>query len=120
MRRAEASRRVRADWLPRAAVAGFSGAVAMLFAFLLAYVLAVVAAAARLPEPLREWFFGLTHNRLTDLAGDYLYIAAGAHFFVAIGLALLYARLVEPRLGGQDWLRGVAFALLPWLLSILV
>jgi hypothetical protein len=120
MQRAEASRRVRADWLPRAAVAGFSGAVAMLFAFLLAYILAVAAAAARLPEPLREWFFGLTHNRLTGLAGDYLYIAAGAHFFVAIGLALLYARLVEPRIGGQDWLRGVAFALLPWLLSILV
>ena len=36
--------RVRADWLPRAVVAGFIAAVAMLFAFMLAYAFAYLIA----------------------------------------------------------------------------
>lgn len=120
MRGVEGSRVVRADWSARAVVAGFSGAVAMLFAFLLAYGLAIAAARAPSPEPLRGWLFALTHNPLTDIAGDNLYVVAGAHFLLAVGLAMLYARLVEPALGGPGWLRGAAFALVPWLASILI
>lgn len=120
MRHVEGTRKAPADWSARAVVAGFCGAVAMLFALLLAYGFAVVAARASLPEPLRGWLFALTHNPLTDLAGDNLYVVAGAHFLLAIGLALVYARFVEPVMGGPGWVRGVVFALIPWLASILV
>ena len=113
------SQRFRADWLPRSIVAGFSAAAAMMFAFLLGYVLALALAAA-LPEPLRGWFEALANNPLTDFASAYLYAVAGAHFLVALVLAAVYGRYAEPALSGPGWRRGALFSLLPWLVSVLV
>src|SRR5919199_3449915 len=120
MREIEPSQLVRADWLPRAVIAGFSAAGAMLLGFFLAYGLARAGARSGLPEPLPGWLYSLSHNSLTDLAGANLYAIAGAHFVVAIGLALVYARFAEPALPGPSWLRGAEFAINPWLLSIFV
>jgi hypothetical protein len=111
----------RGDWLPRAIISGFVGGVVMLFTFMLAYALAYLLAGVGPGEgSLTGWLYGLTHNTLTDLAGANVYAIAGLHFLVAIVWAALYAYYVEPRLSGPDWARGVRFALLPWLASILV
>jgi hypothetical protein len=107
-------------------VAGFIAAVAMLFAFMLAYTLAYLIAGVP-TEPagspargLQAWFTGLIHNPATDLAGANLYLVVGLHLLVAIAGATLYATLAEPRLAGSGWRRGVTFSLVLWLLSILV
>src|SRR5438067_2696276 len=126
----QTSQQMRADWLPRAIISGFIAAIAMLFTFMLAYGLAYLA--AQLPPPasqsaesmrswftIRAWFYGLTHNSLTDLAGSNLYAVAGLHFFIAIGWAALYGCWAEPRLTGPGWLRGMIFSLLPAIMSIL-
>src|SRR5262245_54368000 len=115
---------LRADWLPRAIVSGFIAAVAMSLTFVLAYGLAGLAARLLRSGPgwtvlLAGWFSGLIHNPLTDLNGSNLYELAGVHFFVAIGWAIAYASLAEPRLPGPAWARGAGFALLPWLISVL-
>jgi hypothetical protein len=115
----------RADWLPRAVVSGFAAAVVMLVTYILGYGLAYLLgrpgpAEGGLAGALRGWLYSLTHNTLTDLAGAQLYVVAGLHLVVALVWAGLYARYVEPRLRGPGWRRGLTFALLPWLLSILV
>jgi hypothetical protein len=111
--------------LPRAIIAGFAAAIAMLVAYILAYGLAYLSGRATPSEgglagTVRGWLYRLTHNELTDLAGSQLYVVAGLHLLVAIGWALLYARYAEPRFGGPGWRRGLVFSLLPWLLSVLV
>ena len=126
----QTSQQMRADWLPRAIISGFIAAIAMLFTFMLAYGLAYLA--AQLPPPasqsaesmrswftIRAWFYGLTHNSLTDLAGSNLYAVAGLHFGVAMAWAALYGCWAEPRLSGPGWLRGMIFSLLPAIISIL-
>src|SRR2546429_4477919 len=124
MQQERPSRTIRSDWLPRAIISGFIAAIAMLFTFMVAYGLAFLVtrtlpvASDRPAALIRDWFYGLTHNPLTDLAGINIYVVAGLHFAVAILWALLYARYAEPRLEGPAWLRGVAFSLLPWVLSI--
>jgi hypothetical protein len=54
--------RVRADWLPRAVVAGFIAAIAMLLGFILAYALAYLIAGLPIgpsgspAQGLQAWF----------------------------------------------------------------
>jgi hypothetical protein len=125
MEETRVAQRVRADWWPRAVIAGFAAAVAMLVAYILGYGLAYLlgqaaGADAGLTGTVRGWSYNLTHNALTDLAGSGLYVVAGLHLLVAIVWAGLYARFAEPRLRGPGWRRGMNFALLPWLVSILV
>ncbi len=40
------------------------------------------------------------------------------HFGIGISLAVAYAVVLEPWLGGPRWLRGALFSLLPWLFAI--
>jgi hypothetical protein len=49
-----------------------------------------------------------------------MYVAAAV--FLAGGLlwAVLYGVLFEPRLNGRGWQRGVMFAMIPWLFSLVV
>jgi len=75
----------------------------------------------RLPVPvLNGWFRGLTNNPLIDTAGPNLYAATAVFFVGGLLWALLYGGVVEPRLHGAAWQRGVQFALIPWLVSLVV
>ncbi len=102
-----------------ALLAGFIASVAMVVAFAVAYAAALVL--SRLPLPvLADWFRGLTSNRLIDVAGPNLYAATAAFFLGGLLWALLFVLVIEPRLNGQAWQRGVQFALVPWLFSLVV
>jgi hypothetical protein len=70
--------------------------------------------------PLSDWCRGLTSNQLIDMARPNLFAALGV--FVAGGLvwAVLYGVLAERRLQGPAWERGVMFALVPCLFSLVV
>jgi len=102
-----------------ALLAGFIASVAMVFAFAVAFVASL--ALSRLPLPvLATWFAGLTHNPFIDAAAPHLYAATALFFVGGLIWALLYALIFEPRLHGPAWRRGVEFALLPWLVSLVV
>src|SRR5438874_11747241 len=105
--------------MSRALLAGFVASVAMVVAFGIAFVAALIL--ARLPVPLvSTWFHALTSNTLIDLARPNLYAATAAFFAGGLVWALLYGTVFESRLPGPAWERGVLFALIPWLFSLLV
>jgi len=70
-------------------------------------------------ETPRLWLVNLTHNRLIDAGLSDVYLAAGIYIAGGLLWAVLYA-LVEPHLPGSPWQRGVAFAMLPALVSLVV
>lgn len=115
-------RRPRPDWLPRSIVSGFIASTVMLFGFIAAFLVGRFLATVPITErpggaALRDWFFYLTNNPVSDLAANNLY--AGIGLFLAGGLAwaVLYAAWCEPRLPDPPWVGGAVYALLPWLIS---
>jgi hypothetical protein len=103
----------------RALLAGFLASVAMVMAYSLAFVAALILGGLAL-GPLSDWCRGLTSNALIDVARPNLYAALGV--FVTGGLlwAILYGLVAEPRLQGASWERGAMFALIPCLVSLVV
>jgi uncharacterized protein DUF6789 len=102
-----------------ALLAGFVASVAMVLAFAVAFVAALVL--SRVPVPVVSgWFHGLTSNQLIDLAAPNLYAATAVFFVGGMAWALLFAVAVDSRLSGAPWKRGVEFALVPWLFSLLI
>jgi hypothetical protein len=115
----QSNRQTATNELVLALLAGFVASVAMVFAFAVAYVAALVI--ARLPLPLvADWFHGLTNNALIDIAGTNLYAATIAFVIGGLVWGLLYGVVFEPRLRGPGWRRGMSFALIPWLFSLLI
>lgn len=116
--------RTRTDSLSRAILAGFAASLMMLLTFLVAYNLARLASAAPLLaapalEPLGQWLYNLTHNRLIDAGLSDVYLAAGVYVAGGLLWAIVYV-LVEPRLPGRPVVRGIIFAMLPALVSLVV
>src|SRR5262245_2629641 len=104
--------------LAGAVVAGFVGAVLAGAVLLVGY--AAASALTGLPGGPGAAFDALTRNAATGAVEDALGRAVVIHFVVGLLLAGVYAWVVEPRLSGPGWRRGVIFALVPWLLSVLV
>ncbi len=105
--------------LSRALLAGFLASVAMVTAFAVAFVVALILGSLPL-GPLTEWSTGLTSNALIDTARPSLYTALGVFTTGGLAWALLYGLLAESRLKGPSWERGVLFAIVPWLFSLIV
>lgn len=113
-----------ADWVERALVTGLAAATAMLAAFLLAYVLAaffagVGATNSATGREMETWFRAVISNPLVDRAQSTLYLVVAAQVTLALVGAVVYA-LLEPGASGAGWVRGVAFALPVWLVSVVV
>jgi hypothetical protein len=109
--------------IARSVVAGFIASLGMLVAFGLAYGGVSLLVAYGLLDRvtwLRDWFQGLTRNPVIDLAKPNVYQAISLYLVGGLAWALLYGLVVEPRLSGPPWRRGLTFAVLPWLVSLLV
>ena len=108
-----------ANVVSRAFVAGFVASVAMLAAFGVAFAASLVLGS--LPFPVAgEWFRGLTSNPLINLARPNVYLATGVFLVGGLLWAIIYGVVAERRLRGPGWERGVIFALVPWLFSLIV
>src|SRR5215216_2061919 len=109
----------REDWLRAGVLAGFLGTFAMTIVLLVAYWL---ASAIGSPDGgvVQRWSWALVNNPVAKRTADGVVLAIGANLAMGLLLALVYARYAEPRLHGPNWWRGMQFALVPWLLSLVV
>jgi hypothetical protein len=112
--------RRQADLLSAAVLAGFVATGLMTVVLSLAYAgaLALGSSSPQAPALLR-WMWGLANNTITERTQTAVPIAVGLHFASGIATAVVYA-LVEPRLRGPGWRRGMVFSLAPWILSLVV
>lgn len=62
----------------------------------------------------------LAHNPITQATHILLPIAIMLHFVAGLAWAVVYAGVVEPKLKGPGWRRGLVFALIPWVASLVV
>lgn len=110
----------RADLLSAAVLAGFVATGLMTVVLSLAYggAVALGSPGPQAPAVLR-WMWGLANNTVTERTQTAVPIAVGLHFTSGIATAVVYA-LVEPRLRGPGWRRGMVFSLVPWILSLVV
>lgn len=108
-----------------AVVAGFVATIGMTLTFFAAYGAALILGKVPFVSyqggaNLTAWFNALADNRVIDLARSNLSASLVLHFAAGIFFALAYMTLVESRLYGAGWQRGVTFALVPWVLSLVV
>jgi hypothetical protein len=108
----------REDWLRAGILAGFLGTFAMTVVLVVAYWLASSIGSAD-GGVIQRWSWALVHNPVAQRTADGVVLAIGANLAMGLLLALVYARYVEPRLSGASWWRGMQFALIPWLLSLI-
>jgi len=114
-------RRQRASWITRAVVAGFFATAIATGVLLLAYAFALLVGSNSASAPIfQHWLWGLAHNVVTDDVATALPLALFIHLAAGIGWAVIYAGLVEPRLPGPGWERGLLFAPIPAILSLVV
>jgi hypothetical protein len=123
---AERARGARRRWLSDAIIAGFVAIGTSTGAMMVAYVLANGAADSQ-GDFLRRWLWLLTHNDVVAFSSNRPAIALGMHVVLGLVWALVYARFIEwnPSLRwwigtGPGWSRGIRFALLPWVFSLLI
>src|SRR6266567_5067189 len=116
----------RERWVSDAIIAGFVAIGASTAALMIAYALADGAADSQ-GDVVRRWLWQLTHNQVVAFSSGRPAYALAIHVLLGIVWALIYARVVEPRpslrwwIGdGPGWARGMRFALLPWLFSLLI
>lgn len=111
--------RARRGWLADAIIAGFVATGASTLTLVAAYL-----AAAAIGEPrgdfLRVWLWELTHNPVTGFTRNAPAIALGLHMLFGLVWAVLYALFFEPRFNRPGWQEGALFALIPWVLSLVV
>lgn len=108
-------------WIPMGAVSGFVATGIMTAAVLLAYGLsALLASDSSSANQLQVWLAGLIDNTVTEITTVNLALAIAVHLIAGIVWAIIYAGMVEPRVSGTGFQRGVKFGLAPWVLSITV
>lgn len=102
-----------------AVVAGLVGTVLASIVLLGAYA-AAGALAPAVGGTFGGWLLALTRNPATLLVQGAVARAALANVVIGLLWAIIYAFLVEPQLAGAGWQRGALFALIPWLLSLII
>jgi len=107
------------DGLVDSVLSGFIATFALSFATVAAYGVARIA-GDQTGNKIQQWFFMLSHNRIIDSTHDRLAIAVGLNLLVGIGWGVIYGFVIDRRMEGPGWRNGMIFALIPWLLSILV
>ncbi|MBV9172069.1 MAG: hypothetical protein JOZ81_18505 [Chloroflexi bacterium] len=115
----------RRHWVSNAIIAGFVSIGASTGVLMIAYVVANGAADSQ-GDVFRRWLWQLTHNAVVSFSTATPAVAVILHVVLGLIWAVLYAwleqnpsRFVRSWLGdGPGWARGMRFALLPWIVSL--
>jgi hypothetical protein len=110
---------LRDDWIRGSILAGFIATFAMTTTLALAYAFANAVGDGD-GGTLRNWFAGLSENEMTQRLGNELVLAMVFNLIMGLVWAVIYARFAEPLLGGPGWRKGALFALIPFVLSIVI
>jgi len=123
---AEQRRGARPRWFSDAIIAGFVAIGVSTGVLMIAYVLANGAADSQ-GDFLRRWLFLLTHNNVVAFSSGRPAIAIALHVLLGVVWALVYGRFIEWNRSlrwwvgdGPGWSRGMRFAILPWIFSLLI
>jgi hypothetical protein len=109
----------REDWIPNSLISGFAATFAMTVVIFGAYWFARVVGDAN-GNQIERWLYALQNNSLTRSTQNSAIIAIGLNLVVGLIWALAYGYYGVVRLSGPAWLKGIIYALGPWLLSIVV
>lgn len=109
----------REDWLTNSLVSGFLATFVMTVVLVAGYGIAQAIGNSG-DGLIARWFAVLSNNLVTERTGDQVALALAVNLAIGLILAVIYAYVVEPVLSGPGWKRGLLFALVPWLLSILI
>lgn len=112
-------REFRFDWVRSSVLAGFSATFAMTVTIAIGYLVARALGSAD-GSGLERWFWALTDNEMTKDVSGFFGLGMVLNLIIGVAWAVVYARFVEPALSGPGWRQGVMFALVPWLLSLVV
>jgi hypothetical protein len=115
----ERGRGLRRRWLSDAIIAGFVAIGASTGALMVFFVLANGLADSQ-ADFFRRWLWQLTHNEVIAFSSGRPAVALALHVLLGLVWAVVYARFVEFRLRGPGWRRGMLFALVPWIFSLLI
>ena len=107
------------DWGAHAITAGFMATIAMGVTITIGFVFATNL-GNRTGNTIFQWFYHLANNRITNTTQNSLFVAAALYLVFGLIWALVYARLVEPLLHGTGLQKGLTFAMVPFLLSVIV
>ncbi|MEZ4522641.1 MAG: DUF6789 family protein [Thermomicrobiales bacterium] len=106
-------------WLRSGIIAGFVATVVMSVVMVAGFLSAGMFASEN-GSTAGQWFYGLTHNSLTEDTFDIPLGAYSINLFAGIIWAVVYGAFAETRLSGPGWWRGMKFSILPWMLSLVV
>lgn len=109
----------RSRWLNGSILAGFLATIAMSLLLVMAYMMTGFIGDEN-GSQLSQWFWHLSNNDLTEGVWDIPIAAFSINLLAGLAWALVYGGLIERRMSGPGWLRGMIFALVPWLLSLVV
>lgn len=109
----------RDDWQQSALLSGFLATFCLTVVVTGAYLFADNVGDAS-GGTISRWLYGLANNVSTDRTTDAFFLALGVNLAVGLVLAVVYAGVVEPRLAGSGWRKGVLFSLIPFVLSLVV
>lgn len=112
-------RESRFDWLRISVLAGFCAAFAMTVTIAAGYLVAL-AIGSPSGSVIERWSWALTENEITETVGRGFGVGLVLNLAMGMVWAVIYARFVEPKLSGPGWCQGILFALIPWLLSLVV
>ncbi len=111
----------RDDWQQSALLSGFIATFCLTVVITGAYVLADNIGDQN-GGTVSRWLYNLVNNISTDRTTDAFFLALGINLAVGLGLALVFALLERTVIltGWRRAWRGVAFALIPFLGSVLI
>jgi hypothetical protein len=67
-----------------------------------------------------RWLYNLSHNTIIDSTHNSLALAIGLDLLVGIFWGIVYGFVIDRRMDGPGWRNGMIFALIPWLISIII
>lgn len=111
----------RLNWLWTSAISGLCATTVMSVILFCAYgVLVGIGSTAPGASQFEQWCAGLVNNTLVRSAQTNLVVALILDFCAGIAWAILYGAIFEPRLPGRGLVKGLIFAIIPWIFSLLV